>query len=219
MRSNTYKSFAAYNPWIWAPDFANNSRIQEVYGGIKGALSDHFTYSVLGGLNIITNQPLFINDQSFNSDSKSFSVLVEPKLNVINVSGEMSYTSGEKFSLRSILKMNRFTGLDVHDKPWGLSPLEFNTFLRLLIIKDLFVKADLRTMKGGWYNTVEDGRGQLKGAVDLSAGLEFSVVNNIKLWAQFNNITNTQYERWKQYPVLGFGFMGGVIFSFEKTNQ
>ncbi len=219
MRSNTYKSLTDYNPWIWAPGFANNSRIQEIYGGIKGALTDHFTYSVRAGINKITNQPLFMNDTSFNSDGKSFAVLVEPDLNAFNVTGEMGYTSGEKFTLRSILKLNRYTGLDVHDKPWGLLPLEFSTFLKLQLMKDLFVKADLHAFSGAWYNSASDGRGKSKGALDLSAGLEFAIVKNIKVWTQFNNITNTAYERWKQYPVLGFGFMGGIIFSFAKTAQ
>ncbi len=57
------------------------------------------------------------------------------------------------------------------------------------------------------------------GAMDVSAGLEFRIVKNIKLWAQFNNIFNKEYERWKQYQVYGFNFLGGVVFSFAKPNN
>jgi len=52
--------------------------------------------------------------------------------------------------------------------------------------------------------------------MDLSAGLEFKIINNLKLWAQFNNMLNKEYQRWNQYPVYGFNFLGGVVFSFAQ---
>jgi hypothetical protein len=219
IRSNTYRSLATYNPFIWAPAFTSNSSIREFYGGVKGALTDHFNYSVRAGLNKITNQPLFTNDTSAGTDGKSFAVATEPELNALNFTGELGYTSGERFSLRSVLRLNRYSGLSAHEKPWGLLPMEFNTSMRLQILKDLFVKTDLTAFDGAWYQTRENGRGSLQGAVDLSAGLEFAIVKNIKLWVQFNNIFNKEYERWKQYPVYGFNMLGGVVFSFAKNNQ
>jgi hypothetical protein len=96
--------------------------------------------------------------------------------------------------------------------------LEFTTTVRLQILKDLYVKGDLYAFDAPWYETKED-RGRSKGALDLSAGLEFAIVKNIKLWAQFNNIMNTEYQRWKQYPVYGFNLLGGVVFSFAQNNK
>jgi hypothetical protein len=215
LRSNTYQSLAAYNPWIWAPGFSNNSRIEEIYGGFKGSLTDHFSYNVKLGLNKITNLPFFINDKV---SGKSFSVVQEPDVRNINIKGELGYTVGEKFSLRSGLNLNNYSSLDVNDKPWGLPPLEFFTTIRLQILKDLFVKGDLFAFDAPWYE-IKDDRGRLKGALDLSAGLEFAVVKNVKLWAQFNNIMNNEYQRWRQYPSYGFNLLGGVVFSFAQNNK
>jgi outer membrane receptor for ferrienterochelin and colicin len=53
----------------------------------------------------------------------------------------------------------------------------------------------------------------------MNAGVEFGIVKNVKLWAQFNNIFNKQYQRWNQYPVYPFSFMGGVVFSFSQNNK
>jgi hypothetical protein len=58
----------------------------------------------------------------------------------------------------------------------------------------------------------------LKGAADLNAGLEFRITKNFKAWAQFNNIFNKEYQRWNQYPVYGFNFLGGIIFTFDQKN-
>lgn len=215
LKSNSYQSFAAYNPFIVAPEFINNSRVQEVYGGVKGALTDHFSYSAKAGFHVFSNHPLFKNDTALGS---SFNVLNKPDLKAINFSGEIGYTVGEKFSLRSSMSLNRYLDLEEFDKAWGLLPLQFTTSLRLQIIKDLYAKSDLFAFSGAPYETELNGKGRTGGGLDLGAGLEFAVVKNVKLWAQFNNILGKEYQRWKQYPVYGFNFMGGVVFSFAKTN-
>ena len=97
-------------------------------------------------------------------------------------------------------------------------PLELNTALRLQIIKDLWLKGDLFAWNGPRYLKKDGDDGKLKGAVDLNAGLEFKVRKNISLWTQFNNIFNKEYQRWNQYPVYGFNFVGGIIFSFDQKN-
>ncbi len=216
LRSNSYQSFADYNPFIWAPDFINNRRVQELYGGIKGSLTNHFSYNLKMGVNTFSNHPLYKND---TGSGKAFVVLNKPDLKAINFTGEMGYNRGEQFSLRSKLVLNRYIDLEEFDKAWGLLPLEFTTTLRLQVLKDLYAKADLFAFGGAPYETKSAGKGRDKGAMDLSAGLEFGVVKNIKLWAQFNNILSTEYQRWKQYPTYGFNFMGGIVFSFAKTNK
>ncbi len=215
LRSNSYQSFANFNPYIWAPDYVNNSRIQEIYGGIKGALTDHFSYSAKLGYNTITNQPLFKND---TITGRNFLVINKPKIKAFNFTGEIGYNVGEQFSLKSVLKMNRYLDLDEFGKAWGLLPLEFTTSMRLQVLKDLYVKGDFLAFSGGPYQTKSD-EGKTGGAMDVSAGLEFQVVKNVKLWAQFNNIFNKEYQRWKQYPVYGFNFLGGIVFSFAKPNN
>ncbi|MDB5196253.1 MAG: hypothetical protein JWP88_623 [Flaviaesturariibacter sp.] len=217
VRINSYQSLAEYNPWIWAPNTITNSRIEEVYAGLKGAVTDHFNYMVKAGVNKYTNQPLFLNDTV--AGGKSFMVMYEPDMKSINVHGELGYTVGDKFSLKTGLTLNKYAGVDVADKPWGLLPLEFNTTIRLQVLKDLYFKSDLYAFSAPWYRTKAAGSGKLPGALDLNAGLEFAIVKNVKLWAQFNNILNNSYERWKQYPVYGFNFLGGVVFSLAQNKK
>ena len=61
--------------------------------------------------------------------------------------------------------------------------------------------------------------GQMDGAFDLNAGLEFKITKNLNLWTQFNNVFNKEYQRWNQYPVYGFNFTGGIVFSFDQKNK
>jgi hypothetical protein len=211
IRYSGFQYMANMNPWIWAPATTQNSWIEERYAGFKGSAGDHFNYSVKVAHNKINNQPLFVND---TISGKSFEVLNEPEMKVMNFSGEVGYTVGEKFSVISNLTFSQYK-TKLAEKAWGLLPLEFNTTMKVQVLKDLYVNANLFAFDGPWSLT-KNGRKNLQGAMDLSAGLEFKIVDNIKLWAQFNNILNKEYQRWNQYPTYGFNFLGGVVFSFAQ---
>jgi hypothetical protein len=213
LRNSGFQYQAGMNPWIWAPANVNNTRIEERYLGIKGSLGDHFSYSAKVSNNIYNNQPLFVND---TMSGKSFLVVNEPEMNMISIGGELGYTVGETFSVISNLSLNRYK-TEVADKAWGLLPLEWKTSMRVQVMKDLYVNTTLYAFDGPWSLT-KSGRKNLSAATDLSAGLEFRVVKNVKLWAQFNNIFNKEYQRWNQYPVYGLNFLGGVVFSFAQKN-
>jgi hypothetical protein len=209
LRNSGYQYVAELNPWIWAPANVYNTRIEEGYAGFKGSIGDHFSYSAKIGYGIYNNQPLFVND---TMSGKSFIVVNEPEMKVGNFNGQIGYTVGEKFSLISSLTLNQYV-TKVNEKAWGLIPSESKTDLRLLILKDLYLNSTLYIFDGPFAPT-KSGVRDMPMAYDLSAGLEFRITKYIKLWTQFNNIFNQPYERWNQYPVYGFNFLGGVVFSF-----
>jgi len=217
IRKTTFQYLASENPWLWAPTSLSNTWIEERYVRFKGSIGDHFTYSGKVASNTLTNQPLFINDTSLAGDGKSFQV-VYANLKVLNLGGEIAYNVEEKLSVITSLNFNQFTGLEGQKKAWGMLPLEFNTAVRYQVIKDLWLKGDLFAWDGPRYLRKDGNDGKLKGAFDLNAGLEFKVKKNISVWTQFNNIFNQEYQRWNQYPVYGFNFVGGVIFSFDQKN-
>jgi hypothetical protein len=214
LRNAGFQYMAGINPWIWAPTTVFNSAIDERYAGFKGSAGDHLSYSAKIGYNSITNQPLFTND-TLNA-GKSFMVINEPELKVFNFGGELAYTIGEKFSLTTNIQVNQYK-TKVAQRAWGLLPLESRTRLRLQVMTDLYVTSDLYMFNGPQYLEKGGFRGKLPGAMDLSSGVEFRVMPNLKLWAQFNNMLNKEYQRWNQYPVYGFNFLGGVVFSFAQS--
>lgn len=216
LRNSGYQYTANLNPWIWAPATVKNTKIEERYIGLKGIVGDHFSFSARMAYNRLNNQPLFLND---TISGKSFNVVYEPQMDQFKLGGEMGLTFGERFSLISNLDIYNYRKLQQNDKAWGLLPLEFTTKMRIQVMKDLYVNADLFAFDAPWYRTKGGDRERLKGAMDLGAGVEFKVYKNIKVWAQFNNILNNDYQRWNQYRVYGFNFLGGVVFSFAQNNN
>lgn len=219
VRKTTYQYLASINPWLWMPSNFKNTWVEERFAGFKGSIGDHFTYSTKLAFNKLTNQPLFINDTTAGLGGKSFIVVNEPRINVIHLGGQLGYTVEEKFSLVTGWAFNQYSGLKEQKKAWGLIPLELNAAMKVQVIKDLWLKSDLFAWSGPQYRKPNGDNGKLNGALDLNAGLEFRITKNINLWTQFNNIFNKEYQRWNQYKVYGFNFVGGIVFSFDQKNQ
>lgn len=218
IRKTTYQYLASQNPWLWLPASFKNTLIEERFAGFKGSAGNHFSYSAKVGFNKLNNQPLFVNDTITGLGGKSFRVLNEREIKVVNFGGELGYTIHERLSLITGLTYNQYSGLKDNAEAWGLPALELKTALRLQIIKDLWLKTDLFAWSGAHYRKKDGSSGKLDGATDLNAGLEFKITKNINLWSQFNNIFNKEYQRWNQYPVYGFNFTGGIVFSFDQKN-
>ncbi len=218
IRKTTYQYLASQNPWLWLPATFKNTWIEERFAGFKGSVGDHFSYAAKVGFNKLNNQPLFVNDYTTGLGGKSFRVINEREIKVVNFGGEFGFAIHEKFSLITGLTFNQYSGLKDNAKAWGLTPLELKATMRIQVIKDLWLKTDLFAWTGPQYLKKDGSADRLPGAADLNAGLEFKITKNINLWTQFNNIFNKEYQRWNQYPVYGFNFVGGVVFSFDQKN-
>lgn len=208
----SYQRFADINPWIAQPDSLLNTRVQEIYAGVKGSAGSHLTYNAKVGYNTYRNMALFVNDAV---DGKTFQAIYDPKINAFHLHSEVGYTIGEAFSANAKFDMNIFGEPERQLEAYGLLPMEFNTSLKWRLMKDLWLRGDLFAWDGAQFRS-KDGQSAFKGdgGVDLSTGLEFRITRQFNLWVQMNNILNNRYERWNQYQAYGFNILGGIVYSF-----
>ncbi len=211
-QKNSYQSLSAINPFIAQPTNLVNTRITEQYAGFKGSAGSHFTYNAKVSFMKYIGQPLFVNDAV---DGKSFLVINEPDLQAVRIHGEVGYTVQEKFSFLAATNIYQFTKVSSNDKAFGLLPFEITGALRWKVLKDLHFKSDVFFWDGTSYLNKAAQTQKLNAAIDLNAGLEYSLMPKLNLWLQFNNLLNTKYQRWNQYEVLGLNVIGGVVYSFK----
>ena len=210
----SYQRFESINPWLAQPGLLLNTRTREAYGGIKGSLNNHFSYSARLGVIEYKNMPLFVNDSA--GGGKQFGIRYEPSMQDIQIHGELSYIQGEDLTVTASLTSNQYSGQKVQLKPWGLLPFEFNTALRWQAFKDFWAKLDLFAFDGAQYRAPNGVPFKGDGALDMNAGVEFRITRQVNLWLQLNNLFNEKYERWHQYPVYGFNLLGGIVYSFGR---
>ncbi|TKK69740.1 hypothetical protein FC093_06515 [Ilyomonas limi] len=214
---NSYESLSEFNPWLQQPKFLKSTRITEQYAGFKGSAGSHVTYNAKVSYLHLRNQPLFVND---TITGKSFYMVNESDMKDIRLHGELGYTIQEKLSFLAGASINKYSNLTDNDKAYGLLPIDINGSLRWQVTKDVLFKSDVYFWDGPRYLTISKELRRLDPAFDLNAGAEVKLTGNFSAWLQFNNLFNNKYQRWNQYPVLGFNVLGGIIYSFgQKTGQ
>jgi hypothetical protein len=208
----SYQRFESINPWLAQPDTLENTQVQELYGGIKGSVGNHFSYAARVGYIQYNHMPLFVND-SING-GKDFQIKYASSMGDVQLHGELSYLQGEQFNVTASVNINQYRDIQGQPKAWGLLPYEFKAALKWEAFKDFWAKVDLYTFDGAEYRVPNDVAFKGGKGTDLNAGVEFRVLPQVNLWFQMNNIFNDKYQRWHQYQVYGFNVLGGIVFSF-----
>ena len=208
---NSFRTLSGENPYIQDPIFLRNTKEVQYYGGIKATINKHFNFNAKVAYLNYDDVPLFLND---NFDGKSFVITNERKLKNFQIHGDMNFINQDKFTLTAGLDLNTYTGLKDNTKAWGLYPLKLNSSVRWYAFDQLLVKGDLVAFSGGKAQNSDLSSRNMKGGTDLSLGAEFKINKQFSAWADFNNVLNSHYERWNNYPVYGFQVMGGVIYRF-----
>ena len=214
---NSFRTLSHDNPYMRDPTFLNNTKEIQYYGGIKATVGKHFNFNARAAFISYTDMPLFVNDSTYGN---AFVLTNESKLTNLQIHGDMNFISQDKFTASAALDLNSYTGLHDNAKAWGLFPLKLTGSLRWNAFKELLLKADVIAFSGGKalvanpLNPSETSEKDMKGGTDLSAGGEFKLNKKFSVWLDFDNILNSQYERWNNYPVYGFQVIGGVLIHF-----
>lgn len=209
---NTYRNLSEINPYLKTFSSQLNTKEIEYYGGIKATLGKHFNFNAKAGLVTYTNLPFFINDTA--TDNKSFVISNETGVRNLRVHGDISYINQDKFTVTAGLTFNGYAGMKSNAKAWNTIPMEFTSALRWQAFKQVLVKADFYAFGGGHYLVKGNSSKIFSPGSDLSAGIEFKISKMFSAWMDVNNIFNTKYERWHNYPVYGLNLMGGVRVNF-----
>ncbi len=209
--ANSFRTLSAENPYMQDPVFLNNTKEVQYYGGIKATVGKHFSFNAKAAFITYNDMPLFVND---SIDGKSFYIKNESKMDNLQIHGDMNFISQDKFTLTAGLDLNTYTGLHDNAKAWGLFPLKLNGSLRWNAFKQVLFKGDIFAFSGAKALLPDGSQKTLKGGTDISAGAEFKINKQFSAWLDFDNLLNSKYERWNNYPVYGLQVIGGILIHF-----
>lgn len=209
--ANSYRTLSQRNPYMADPVFLKNTKEIQYYGGIKASIGGHFNFNAKAAFLMYENMPLFVND---NFDQRKFLLLNERHLNAFQIHGDMNYINQDKFSITAGLDLNSFSGLKDNSHAWGMYPLKLNGSFRWHAFEQLLIKGDIVAFSGAKALMPGGGSKNLKGGTDLSAGAEFKINKMFSAWLDINNLLDSKYEYWNNYPVYGLQVIGGVIVRF-----
>ncbi|MEO7120593.1 MAG: hypothetical protein ABIY62_05820 [Ginsengibacter sp.] len=209
--ANSFRTLSTENPYMQDPTFLNNTKEIQYYGGIKATVGKHFSFNAKAAFINYNDVPLFIND---SLDGKSFYIKNERRIDNLQLHGDMNFINQDKFTLTAGLDLNTYAGLLDNAKAWELIPLKLTGSLRWNAFKQVLIKGDILAFSGAKALLSDGSQKNLKGGTDLSTGAEFKITKKFSAWLDLDNILNSKYERWNNYPVYGLQVIGGILIHF-----
>jgi len=213
--ANSFRTLSGENPYMQDPTFLNNTKETQYYGGVKATLGNHFSFNARAAFITFNNMPLFIND---SLDGKSFYIKNERRIDDLQIHGDMNFINQDKFTLTAGLDLNTYTGLLDNAKAWEMYPLKVTGSLGWNAFKEVLIKGDIVAFSGAkalvTYNTAGSYEKNMKGGTDISAGAEFKINKKFSAWLDLDNLLNSKYQRWNNYPVYGLQVIGGILIHF-----
>jgi outer membrane receptor protein involved in Fe transport len=67
---------------------------------------------------------------------------------------------------------------------------------------------------GSFYPDALGNPHKTKSAFDFNAGASYQINDQFNVWFNGNNLFNSHYERWHNYPSMGLNVLGGIMIKF-----
>jgi hypothetical protein len=219
---NTFSNFFDVNPYtISSAEIINTNQKFRFYGGIKGRVSNQWSYDFAYSYESYNDFALFVNDTVYSYQNR-FNVIYDDvkrqhfyatinyqdneKLKVSLIGNFYSYNTNEQLFAwqEPNLKISFLFNYNLSDK----FLVGFNLFyVGSRKAKSLYPVEGI-TAENGIYPV------KLDAYFDLNLRFEYRYNKRISAFIEFNNLLSSKYQLWYQYQVEPFFGLIGVTFSF-----
>lgn len=214
---SSLKEFSYENPFLNSNVGIRNAvEKTNIYGGIKGNAGGGFGFKVMAFYKKVEGLPLYVN----NADQLNrFDVVYDEQAKILGLEGELSIKASDVFSLTGKAQANNYK-LTSQEEAWFKPGLRISGNGRAALNKKLSLDAEV-VFNGDMYGRFPGAVTapatnvvRLKGFVDLSAGTEYKVNDQIGVYLRASNLFGNQYQQYLYYPKFGMNIFGGFNYSF-----
>ena len=215
LQRNSFTSFTGDNPFVLsAVNLKNTDESFRGYGGIRGQLSKNTSFNLSFSQSVVKDMPLYVKDTaSFSSEARAFDVVYDD-INVTEIGAELLFEPVDRW--RFVLDGRYFLydpsneAFAWHKPDFGISAL--TTYMLGSKIKAELLLYLIGDQKARTFDAV--GSEVLKGTADINLNLEYRYTKKIGIFLDANNLASIKYERFQDYPTMGFNVLAGFKFSF-----
>jgi hypothetical protein len=231
LNQNSYYGFANENQFVSPTLFVMPTDQQyNAYVGLKGKLSNNMSYNISGKYLADRNKALFKNNTILNYSPQedydygnSFGIVYDD-VDTFSIAGDINVDVSRNFKLT--LKAEYFSySVKGDNQAWNLPDIKGSLFMDYQINEHWFTGVNL------FYVGERKDQFELEGAFnpgdpllttiildsyfDANAHLGYHINDKISVFAKANNIANTEYQRWINYPTQSIQFLAGATFKFD----
>jgi hypothetical protein len=232
LRQNTYYNFKTENPFV-SPTLMimPTSELYNVFGGLKGKLSNTVGYNVRTSYGYEENKALFLinpykgrlPDLEGYENGNSFDIIYDD-VNTLTIFGELKVEVSEKFSLGINANFYSYSMTD-QPEPWNLPDIKASVFSNFNITEKVYGGASLFYVgeRTDFFSATQVGLPTvpvneiitLDAFIDVNLHLGYRVNEQLSIFAKGSNLLSDSYEKWLFTPVQGIQGLMGATYKFD----
>ncbi len=218
IRLNTFRQLTEFNPFLITYYKVQQSANTEIFASVKGNAFSHVSYSVRGGISILDQLPLFVNDTA--GDKKQFNVLFEKQATALLFDASIDYTINSDIQAGGNVTLRPIVHLTSNSEAWHYVPSLISAYGKVRVIRNLVLRTDLFLMAGSKAALKEVSTNNtypqsISSGIDLNISGKYAFLKNWHATLDVNNLFGSNYQRWYGYPMYGTNVMAGVSYSFR----
>jgi|AntAceMinimDraft_17_1070374.scaffolds.fasta_scaffold02998_4 hypothetical protein len=216
IKRNNFKLLSNENPFISSTiplEYTYNKF--KIFGGFKTSFSSNIAFNANISSSKIDNMPFFVNDTTIKPQNKF--IIVYDNVKLINAKAEISYHKNEKIELLFCSNFYNYSFMEKEWKPWYKPNFDASLSVNYNIKNKFILKANIFACDKMYAKTFlnnEEKSEKIHGIIDLNLGIEYRYNKLISGFINFNNIGNTQYYKWYNYPTQRFNLLAGISYAF-----
>ncbi|MBL6871873.1 MAG: hypothetical protein ISQ95_04680, partial [Flavobacteriales bacterium] len=223
VQRNTFNNIRLENPFI-SEDSKLQNTIQKsnLFVGIRGSLSNKFTFNVSTSFQKLDSMYFFVVD-TISSYGNKFQMVYD-NLRKNSFLAEITYQENEKLKISAKAEYFIYNLVNFNNA-WQRPDFIFTLSGLLDLADKIIVKSDIYfvgTRPSFSYSEpkVENELNgdkyiyDLKSFLDMNISFEYRYTKKVSAFIQFNNFTGKKYQYWTNFPVQSINILGGVTFSF-----
>lgn len=216
VEKNSYRNLSDENPWIQSIIKTEWQRHWNVYGGISGNISQKVNFSTQVFWKSFKNMAFFINtnDAGIATQPLNKFYALYDNGNVFGGNVELTLSASKMVNIFTGFTYNSYS-LDSLPFAYQKPTTEFKLGAEVKITEKITAWGEVfyyGARKA--YDTSSLADVDLDGFIDLNIGVEYRLTDKLSVWLSGNNLLNSQYQRYLNYPVNGIQVMGGITYRF-----
>lgn len=186
-----------------------------LYANLNARAGSHLDFSAVFRSSNVENAAFFVNDYSVIPYNRF--TLEHDNGKLLEGRLEAKFHSSEDIVIMAYAGLESWS-LDTLQNPWHTPSLKYGLNTVYQYQNMLIFRANVAAA-GEQFALALDETGQrvsksLEGYADISLGAEYRYTKTLSAFINFNNITNSRYYTWNNYPSYRFNVMGGITYSF-----
>jgi hypothetical protein len=235
LHTNTYNNFMEENPYV-SPSLLITQTVEKsnLFIGFKGKITNDISFNLKGSQKNEEDKPLFLRNNSRSNGistivnsvplngyeyGNSFGVFYED-VKTTSIFAEAEYDFTKKITFSTQLQYDNFELTNALEA-WNLPSMQASLLGKYKTNKwyattNIFYVSE---RKDALYNA--QFIGSIKGVdsinsfvdVNLNGGYHFD--DQFSVFLKFNNILNSDYQRFANFDTQGFQVLGGITYKFD----